>query len=335
MAVFDPNYYYWNGRTYSAGDFVFSEFRLFRCIQGHTSDLWNRPYGTNGLDYWEEALVVYSDPAKGGTDEYLLLYADNYCFEWSGSNGYDEGQYVVHDTDGVGVGGPWLLWQANTDIEAPVGEPPTPNDPPGTSPDWDYVGTCQYIVDGRYMQPSAFIEEWDGDEGEVWLHQMYMNENYTDNWPYAKLYKCILAHNISSVGSTSEPGVGATWETYWEVIADGPYIPLGHFEMQGSFNIRRSANHEQQGGFLVCDADGKLIFRIAAFQPGGATYADMDEFAVDQGYEDEAELLSELGYSTSLELAQAKGFATVENYLAAQSYPTVEETLNELGITLG
>ena len=58
----------------------------------------------------------------------------------------------------------------------------------------------------------------------------------------------------------------------------------------------------------------------------------MDEYAVAQGYTDEADLLSQTGYATSLAYAQAHGFGSVAALLSGSGMDSVESYLNANGV---
>jgi hypothetical protein len=90
-------------------------------------------------------------------------------------------------------------------------------------------------------------------------------------------YRCILAHTPSAVGATGEPGVGATWATYWEVDDGGAVLWVrkdpaaatpayavsaeGLFCVEGNILIKDdgfTAGEKRSGGNTDLDGNGEL-----------------------------------------------------------------------------
>lgn len=171
----------WTTATaYTAGDEVTTNSQWV-CIANHTSGTTNKPgTGSAWRTYWSRRIFAAGDA--------IALIADD-----ASGTGWTLNYHTYHAGDLYTAPGTGELGIALVDHTSDLGF--NPEDAP-TSSEWGLVG--EWSDDFIVAAPTVALGA------------------YRTNAADPTLYQCILAHAPYSIGSTSEPGVGATWETYWE-----------------------------------------------------------------------------------------------------------------------
>lgn len=207
----------------------------------YTSDNDNRPYlraisGSNTDHEWHEVeswqnnglAHSYQYDADGYDTDYVYNSATNKiyrCIQSHSSSSNDEPGVGSHTAD---------YWVEVTDLGTPT--PYSPSSPIYEIGDPDvqhngFIWTPAQDKPARANNaPAAGVSEWDENFQTYALN----DETVHNGLPY----KCILAHTAAS---DREPGTGASWSTYWEVI-QGQYT-AGDIASEDGINYKAKSTH--------------------------------------------------------------------------------------------
>jgi len=123
----------------------------------------------------------------------------------------------------------------------------------------------------------------------AWMGPWSLSTFYTGYSPQSFVthsnaaWYCIGDHTSSA---SDEPGVGVDWEDYWRQYAQEVVIetdPWLGFALVGSLFIPVFYTVTLQGSLLVTDGDGKLVYRIGAFEEQHGVYDAIEDILGDAG----------------------------------------------------
>lgn len=176
----------WTTTTaYSPGDVVFTDSE-WECIRAHTSGASTYPgTGTDWKDYWKAKFYEAGDA--------ITLISDNRSASlWSKNKFITEGQKMT--VGGTFTPGTDLFYRAMVDHYSDG----------GSVPDFDY--TLPLPPGSEFLR----IHPWSNSGTATFQVDRYYYHN-------GVVYLCIVSYSNATVTIADyEPGVGATWQDYWE-----------------------------------------------------------------------------------------------------------------------
>lgn len=191
---------------------------------GHLIDIWRTTPLTQLLDIGSAAFDP--DDVESAFDKTMRAIQDlserqTFRYAWVSGNDYEIGDVATND------GSSYIVTADHTAAAA---------NEPGTGANWtDYWS----ILAAGGEDGAAGADGADGADGSDGADGVSLNwqgswttaTNYavndgvlSDLGSYKSSYICKLAHTS---GASSEPGVGASWSTYWDLLAEGGIGPGG------------------------------------------------------------------------------------------------------------
>jgi len=98
-----------------------------------------------------------------------------------------------------------------------------------------------------------------------------------------------------------------------------------------SLSLGRRCYGKASGSLSVAKTLPAFTLKGFAVEDSYTSYATMEEYAVAQGYADEAAFLAAQGYATALEFAESEGYDSIDAFLAGQTIPSLQWILADCG----
>lgn len=178
---------------------------------------------TNDLNAVDNVRILLVEPLNSWTVTELSDGATN----WSRPSSAHWGVTVDNVFYGGSRGNEMYSWDGSTfDNTAATGNWKTAVNDVGVSvteateyaKDYAYKGTEKVFYGGNVYTParSNRFDRWGSIDSDDSFRKGDKVTNTISGWGYPTSYVCIKAHDPSA--ATTEPGVGATWQTYWRKL---------------------------------------------------------------------------------------------------------------------
>ncbi|MFA5135714.1 MAG: hypothetical protein WC505_08085, partial [Patescibacteria group bacterium] len=103
-----------------------------------------------------------------------------------------------------------------------------------------------------------------------------------------------------------------------------PTLITRHGIATASLSLGRRCYGQAAGSLSAADTDSAISIKGFAVEDSYTSYDTLEEYAVAQGYADEAAFLAAQGYATALEFAESEGYDSIDAFLAGQTIPSLQ-----------